>query len=423
VPVTVAQDDGSFNPLNLPATTAGGLAVGLEPANPQGDHYIRKLSPERGFLRGGSGGGGGGTCTYGTRTGPFSVFSCNDNMLEFLDNSGGVGGAGGGGIMLTSGATLSVNGQIDVSGGDGGSATALPPSETMSVDRRNITPGGGGSGGSIRLQAVDMEILDAPGRVDARGGAGGTGVAGSTGGEGSRGLVRLAQPAHVQMNMTTAISRDTERSKIEPYDELDPIDSDNHLSVGRWAEPRSRPESFSGVTSCWMQAQVTGCFLELAFALDSDGGTPGDPSDDTFGWNMDVIYDDGSGEQIFPYRGIPSDPNFPLLDSIENTTGNLLGAELPVGQGSLFVVRFQGAQSQELQLVDPCDVDLVGTNAEIIPTSLTPWVSNPQLLNDFVPVPNMIRFSIIWDRTLALPNTFNDFIKGVTNLEINAIPD
>jgi len=426
VPVTLPEADGNFDPLNVPATTAGGLAVGLEPANPQSEHFIRKLSPERGFLRGGSSGGGGGTNLFSTRagTGTQGDFPCTtQNIFTFFDNSGASGGAGGGGIQVTSGASLTILGQIDASGGDGGSASALPPSETNNLDRRNVTPGGGGSGGSIRLQAVKVDILDAGGRIDVRGGSGGTGVAGSEGGAGSRGLARMEQPPFVQMDMMQAISRETEREKVEPFDDADPIDSELHLSIGRWSEPRSRPESFSGVTSCWMQAAVTGCFLELAFEEDDDMGTPGDPSDDTFGWNMDVIYDDGSGEQIFPYRGIPNDPNFPLLDSIENTTGNVLGAGLPVGQGSLFVVRFQGAQSLELQLLDPCDVELIGASSEIIPTSLTPWVSNPQLLNDFVPVPNMIRFSIIYDRTLVLPNTFNDFIKGVTNLRINAIPD
>jgi hypothetical protein len=427
IPMTLPRGNGQLFPTDLPpSNTAGGLAVPLEPPNPPENHYIRKLSPERGFLRGGSGGGGGGTGLFGSRS-PVSPTNCTTATLaDFYDNSGGAGGAGGGGIQLTSGAQVLLNGQIDASGGDGGNASQSPPADTGGFDRRNLAPGGGGSGGGVRLQAPDLGILNASGRIDVRGGIGGLGVAGSRGGDGSRGLVRLEQPLAVQNDPNRMISRASEAPKVAPFNDApgcSPCDSDNHLSVGRWAEPRSRPETFSGVTSCWMQAQVTGCFLELLFTDDDDQGTP-DPSDDTFGWNMDVIYDDGvHGEQVFPYRGDPG-TNFPMAPtSIQDQLGNVLGAGLPVGQGSLFVVRFQGAQSKALHLTDPCDVQLLGVDAEITTGSLTPWVSHPAELNQFVPRPNMIRFAIIFDRTLAVPNTFFDFFKGVTNLRIGAQPD
>jgi hypothetical protein len=191
------------------------------------------------------------------------------------------------------------------------------------------------------------------------------------------------------------------------------------MSAGRWVRPRSRPDAFSGVVSCWMKPELADCFLELVFGED----VPGSDDPDDFGWNMNVIYDNGSGEQVFPYRGIPSDPNFPLLQSIQDTLGNELGDPAMAGGGSVVVVRFQGAVARQQTLPNLCDVKLTGFDSEIVTNSLTPWVSHPDELTQFIPRPNMIRYTIIFDGTLVIPSTFNDFIKGVTDLRIEAQPD
>ena len=426
IPVTLPNADGTFNPLNLPPNdTPGGGAISIEAPNPQNMHFVRRLSPTRGFLRGGSGGGGGGTHLFNTgNKDPFDIFPCSQqgNIWEFYDNSGAPGGAGGGGLSLTSGATLALNGRVIAAGGDGGSAGALPPSRTGGADHRNVTPGGGGSGGSVRMQAYDMQIAASSGRVDVSGGAGGIGVAGSTGGDGSRGLVRLEQPPRVQRNPLTRINRASERGKVAPFDAQNPTDSNEHLSVGRWARPRGRPDSISGATSCWLQVADAGCQRRLVFEAD-DLGQPGDPSDDTFGWNLDLVYDDGTGEQVFPYRGVPNDPSFPLLDSFEATLGNQLGSGLPTGQGSFLVVRFQGARSLDPQLADPCAVELGGDGSEIVLGSLTPWVAHPADLNGFAPAPNMVRFCVLFDTSVAFPGSVSDAVQAVAQLSLRVTPE
>jgi hypothetical protein len=86
-------------------------------------------------------------------------------------------------------------------------------------------------------------------------------------------------------------------------------------------------------------------------------------------------------------------------------------------------VRFQGAQSAGT-LTTPCNVSLDPADGQIAPGSLTPWVQHPAQLNQFTPHPNMLRYCIVFDASLALvPNSIPSFIKGVTNVKIFALTD
>ena len=67
--------------------------------------------------------------------------------------------------------------------------------------------------------------------------------------------------------------------------------------------------------------------------------------------------------------------------------------------------------------------EIKGTNAQIAMGSLTPWVRHPFQLNLFSPRPNMVRFCIVFDTSLVRPHELTGFVKGVTNLKIQAQPD
>lgn len=442
VPVSpfTAVEAQSGTPLpNTPAQTPGGDSAALN-LPPPGGGGARELDPLLGHLRGGAGGGGGGLHTWGTRSNgtPGQCFGSFTTIFPYWDHSGAGGGGGGGAVQATSGRTLFINGVVDASGGDGGSATipgqpmsactsASPSSpENVAACAAFASPGGGGSGGAIRLQARSLSILDLPGRVDVSGGAGGVGVGGSVGGDGGPGLVRL--------EFVGAGSPETEADNfagaIVPFLPTDPTFNDPYtsaaiLSIGELPRQILRPDSFTASMSCWMKPE--GNFFSLLFDADVAGSD--DPADK--GWNMDILYDtsvprDGIADAVFPYRGIPTgEPDYPLSgQDFETFFGNGLNHGLPTFQGSIIAVRFQGARL-EGDLVDPCNVELSGVDADIAPGSLTPWVRHPADLNLFSPEPNMIRFCVVLEKSMQNPfvNPIESRVVGVSNLRICTSPD
>ncbi len=396
--VTMFPPTGVNNDNNVPAATPPGdqLSIGI-------DIIVQELSPFLGFLRGGAGGGGGGTSLFGTTSDQFFGQCKNAVVLTYRDNSGAAGGGGGGAVQLHSGTRVTVGGTIDATGGDGGNSVIANV-----VDSSSAAPGGGGSGGGILIQAPFIDIAPVPGSLNVSGGDGGIGINGSVGGAGGAGLVRLE-------DKTGTLDAMVEAMKLLPFDPLIP-DSNDILSVGNFGAPRARPESISASVSCWMRP--TGAFCALGFA--EDDLTDPDPANHTYGWNMMLRIDTtpGSGTtiQLEPYRG----PNGILADSFEVAFGNMLNHGMPAQTGSPVAVRFQGARLKNPGAV-LCDLDLNGPDQDIVAGSLTPWVNHPAELNAFSPIPEMIRFTILFDRDVA-PATL-DMVKGATDLIIFAQPD
>lgn len=385
-PAAVAPT-GALGTSNAPAATPGGdsSTIGLGPTNPPGP--ARRLDPELGFLRGGSGGGGGSATITGTGT-TAAAPPCLTTIDEFYSHSGASGGGGGGAIQASAGRLVQLFGRIDASGGDGGRvATAALPG-TPTVNNTGATPGGGGSGGGVLVQARTVDIAFVPNRIDIRGGLGGAGDSSAVGGEGGPGLVRVEDLTNLDPNVID----DSVSANAGPT----PPSSDNWVTVGTFDVETSGPGALSGAQSCWMLP--TGSYFSLVF--DSDAGT-------TKGWDMDVFLDFGTGEIRRAFR---SDPAFGG-NTAEQHWGNTLG-------GSPVVVRFQGAKSIGA-ISNPCTVDPNDPFAPIQMGSLTPWVMHPDELNAFSPPPDMVRFQIVFDRSHA------DFgvLKGVTNVRIRATGD
>ncbi|MDP6539494.1 MAG: Ig-like domain-containing protein [Planctomycetota bacterium] len=438
---------------NIPANTPGGdpSALGIEAP---GSVAIRALSYTLGHLRGGSGGGGGGCHMYGSYAAQGTEFDCaTGNIFPYFDHSGAGGGGGGGAIQLTSGKRITLTGIIDASGGDGGSATGFTNPITQCTETNEdynceefAAPGGGGSGGAVKLQALVVDVASLPGRVNVAGGAGGVGVGGSLGGDASPGLIRIEfyggpsaanQGDHAGEFAPWIAPYDPD--DLDPGGFNDPFDSAAILSVGAWGAfasgapivQRFRPASFSAGASCWMQPQ--GNFFELSFKGDNSE-TPDDPTaPDSKGWNMEVLYDTGpNGVKAFPYRGQPlsSDSDYPFdpgdgsnpgMD-FETFLGQLINHDEAEGEGSLFAVRFQGARATGVP-TDLCDVELAGFDSEIQPGSLTPNVRHPEDLNLFVPRPNMVRFTVVFEEFLRSQGPIQNSIVGVTNLKIGVQPN
>ncbi|MEZ5963405.1 MAG: Ig-like domain-containing protein [Planctomycetota bacterium] len=163
------------------ADSAGGGALDVTALDPLGRTSLQH------FLLGGAGGGGGGAHTYFRALGE-SLLWC----------AGGAGGGGGGALLLRVGREM-VTGPaavIDVSGGAGADVTTSTP-----LRLGPATPGGGGSGGSVLMQAGTDYSLE--GRVRALGGAGGSldfALGGNfdhitlDGGDGSDGYIRVEAP-------------------------------------------------------------------------------------------------------------------------------------------------------------------------------------------------------------------------------------
>lgn len=382
------------------------------------DWYVNGNIAYPGFLSGGSGGGGGGTHYY--RTLASSTPNCDffstslGAYIEWHDHSGAQGGSGGGALHMASGKIMNISGQIQARGGIGG--RPLQSGDPSNFGRYAM-PGGGGSGGSIRLQAIQINLGTNPGRIDVSGGAGGAGVfwgAGASGGQGSQGLVRIEDTTGTQTHVDYVQS-------ILPYDAgSDPL-SLAHLSVdeGDFTLPRQRPGSVTASTSCWIRPE--GNYFSLNFT--EDGVPAGD-----VGWDLDVIWQPPSAmsEVLVPFRSASAE--FP--QGFEFVYANYYGFDSVVSgtDASPIVIRFQGARtSDNLDGDELCDVSLSGPDAQVVSNSLTPWVDHPALLNDFSPKPNMIRFMILLDATVAGTDdpgiTLISSIKGVTNLRISAKPD
>ena len=420
------------NNSNLPAQTLPGGGIPIEPPDPASGHVVRRLDADLGYLRGGSGGGGGGLSLFGTETsqtifglpcgGSGQTIPLNTAVSPgYQDNSAAGGGGGGGAVQVVSGSAILLDGVIDARGGAGGGENI-----TGNDRQRQAAPGGGGAGGAVRLQAPLVSLAPVAGRVNISGGAGGVTdfnhlpggaqVANAAGGAGSSGLVRIE-------DSTGTLTRYGEAPYILPFDPnhlhsgSNLPESEDFLSVGNWLLPRKRPESFTASASCWMQPSSS--FFLLNFEPD-DLANP-DPSL-RYGWNMDVVYNSGSGEQLIKYRGPDANLPFPTGD-FQSNLGNTLNHGLPLPQGSYFCVRFQGAKSKTSIASHPCDVNLYGSNSSIVTGSLTPWVQHPADLNGFSPRPDMVRFCVVFDTALVTPGSIGLFIKGVTNLKVRVQPD
>ncbi len=403
------SQDGTSNTPPPGSSGVGGDSdeVALEP--PGAPPVKRKLTFELGYLRGGSGGGGGGANVYGTESNGLAPV-CEGDTAEistFRDHSGCGGGGGGGAVQLVCGGqSLSISGLIDASGGDGGSTPTVLPTDTNEdfLRPKRGTPGGGGSGGAIRIQAQnfsDSSLASAtPPRLNVDGGLGGVNSLNARGGKGGAGLVRLEGFAVTPTASVVA-------SLLAPTDtDVVGTDAINILSIGGWSQPRFRPETYSGAASCWMRPE--GSFFQIVFIDD----TPANPDPVLrYGWDMDVIF--GPSSQHFSYR----DPaNSPFAgQSFEERYPNLFGA-MP---GSYLVVRFQGARGAG-QISDLCNVD---ESLQIVANSLTPWVTHPADLNDFSPRPDMIRFAVVFDFAAAGPGSEQAQIQGITALRIRTQPD
>lgn len=444
---------------NLPSTTALGgdsAATGLEPPDPQSGHYKRQLGPAN--LNGGSGGGGGGTHLYDTWQEGLNAndTSCYDldaaffGITEYKDHSACGGGGGGGAVQVVSGETMRVAGSIRARGADGGSNLIVEDFPRPS----RAAPGGGGSGGAVRLQAKILNLdSNGVGRVDVSGGMGGVNLSPDmmglpimlgTGGNGGAGLMRLEDLSGGMNPPATLMTRCSEAPKLLPFDPIvnpntmsgqpcfQQPESEYILSVAEWDKPQRRPDSYSGAASCWIRP--AGRFFSIQF--DSDEG----PAPDTvYGWNMKVLYGDPNSGPPTPinYRG--PDPNSPfgggdfeknlgsqvnyLNDA--NPPGNQYGTGPfdPLPGGTYLSVRFQGAVAIADISSNPCNVTLSGVGSKIAPGSLTPWVRHPLELNQFLPRPNMLRFTIVFDRSGAPAGSPAALIQGVTDLIIHAQPD
>lgn len=410
------------NPPDVPGADwqNNGLA---DPDENNANYVERKLQWTFGNLRGGAGGGGGGNHAFGTHATGYDLDETNDcihpnalssHFKSWHDHSGAQGGYGGGAMQFVSGKKLVINGRIDMRGGNGGSSRTpvTPPPGIVHDFGQYAMPGGGGTGGALKLRSLVVEIAAVPDRIDMRGGDGGSGFStGTRGGDGGAGLLRIED--NVGGVDRTVIAPSV--APILPNSSLDFISVD----AGSFTTaPRFRPDSVSASSSCWMQPE--GNFFGLNFIEDEEDEDTGDPA--KMGWNMDVIWDDGTGEVNIPFRGTNS--LFPV--SFENQFGNLLGYDLTGPETAApIAVRFQGARITG-DSVDLCDLDLNDSGSTIVPGSVTPWVDHPEILNTFSPIPNIVRYTIVFDRTVDggdVPGLQYQFIRGVTNVWIRTIPD
>jgi hypothetical protein len=451
--------------LATPAQGGDSATLGIEPPDPESGHRIRKLAGAN--LRGGAGGGGGGSQLFDTaqdgNVPPFGVCydevnDCSFNftyITHYRDHSACGGGGAGGALQLVSGEQIHLSGSIRANGGDGGSSffNILVIPNLDGPRKSRACPGGAGSGGAVRIQAQLLDILardpndphDAP-RVDVSGGVGGMwsssyplgavnpiiSVLGK-GGDGGQGLMRLEDLSGGTNPPTTLMTRCSEAPKLAPYDAVNDVCGKLSLSVGPWDLSINRPETFSGASSCWMKAP--GNYFQLDFVADDLTHNP-----PIYGWNMDVVYHDTASntDVLTTYRGRDANTPFPTGDFESNlgTAVNYLNAASPPGNaygtgafdpsrfGTYLAVRFQGAVA-DLDTVgrSPCDLVIMGSGSQIEPGSLTPWVSNPAELNNFRPRPNIVRFCVTFDRSLALAAGVNSLINGVTNLKIQVLPN
>lgn len=195
-----------------PTTPVVGTGVGAQPVNsaplPQANAFPLLPLPQPAplgyrsldhFLVGGSGGGGGGSHTFALLTGS----AATPVGERFMAGHGGSGGGGalairaGGNVVVGSAAALRARGGNGVLiMGDDNVSTPVSQDTNFGVS----SPGGGGSGGSVLLQADGL--VQFAGTVDTSGGLGSR-VAGITtatlsvqaqAGNGSNGFYRIEQP-------------------------------------------------------------------------------------------------------------------------------------------------------------------------------------------------------------------------------------
>ncbi|MCP3918751.1 MAG: Ig-like domain-containing protein [bacterium] len=423
IPTTEFPGPTAPNNSNNPSPTPGGDSsqIGLNAPNPTNAGYIRRvLRWQAGFLNGGSGGGGGGTHQYWTRASgyapPTTTFPCISPQSIYRawhDHSGASGGSGGGGIHITSGKRMQIDGVIDATGGNGGSARN---SQVADDYGRFAMPGGGGSGGSVRLQGLVVALGSGAGRINVSGGDGGTTFIvddTTTGGAGGTGLIRV-EDANVGPEQISAAALAPSILPFEPAD-----NSLGWLSVAPngWANARERPGSMTASSSCWILPD--GNFF--AITLQEDAGTL--PEEQA--WNMDVLWQPGPTEIVVPYRGFPNPLS--VNESFEDMFGNNIGHDLMMGEsGAPIVVRFQGARLDGT-IANLCDVDISDPVQPIVTGSVTPWVDHPSKLNLHPIKPNVVRYVIVFDGTTqgtTEPNppglTLLTAVNGITNLRIEA---
>ena len=409
-PVPMATEPLGASNSQLPTLGGSSFPLGLAAPSEANAGYTRRTldwaqgGAYPGFLRGGSGGGGGGLSPYDAKSGTTIQGCVPSDTLEYaqwFDHSGAKGGGGGGALHLVSGKSLLVNGVIDLSGGTGGGSLAIAnPAQARAM------PGGGGSGGAIRMQGKTVLFSPIMGRLDISGGVGGAGFGPMiNGGDGSVGLVRVENSAGGITHQVIAPSiTPFEGDGDPPFSAMDK--SLDFLSVvqGGFVQDVNRPDSICASTSCWFG--LPGTFAVASFLEDISSTEPG--------WNMDIIWDPGTGEVMVPFRTASTE--FPM--SFETMFGNHFG---PVGaDASPVVVRFQGARITQA-LSNPCNVTVTAQDSPFEAGSLSPWVAHPSELNEFSP--NVFRFVVLFDNTengSDNPGLTLDNVKGVTNLVINA---
>ena len=147
-----AGDDGTSKDAITYPPGLGGDAYGDDPAVTT--------------LYGGSGGGG--NYVWGNCTPPAAV-----------------GGHGGGVVLIQSGDSISVAGELSAAGEQGANGVTYFSNGSCAISGRN--PAGGGGGGTIKLVATNISLTSGGTRLTAAGGAGGS----SYGGAGGGGRIRL----------------------------------------------------------------------------------------------------------------------------------------------------------------------------------------------------------------------------------------
>ncbi len=390
---------------NMPANTAGGDSSVLGLEAPGAPPVKRKLTPKKGFLRGGSGGGGAGanlsqSKTNGAGAGDQCVGS-GAKLTIYRDQSAAGGGGGGGGLQLQVGAFAQILGLIDLRGGDGGSAK--PAGQQLNTT--GSSPGGAGSGGALLLQSKHIDIPVTPPSffIDVAGGFGGVDNTGSLGGDGSMGLLRFEG--------TDAFGNPLDMlnlaQSVNPYDALNDPSSLLFATAGSWAVERTYPDSLSGAQSCWIKP--TGVqYFDIQFQ----------PDGASLGWDMDLLFKSGANTVTISYRTPTAIAPFNGL-SPEAYWGTNIKPDLPVGQTAApLAVRFQGVRTSK-PINDLCHVDITDPTGGIVQSTLTPWVTEPVLLNLAKPTPEMVRFAIVFDAS------HTDFTKivGIKNFRIIGKPN
>jgi hypothetical protein len=416
------------------ASFGGGPATSPLPPNSIGgdneplniDDEVRSLDPALGYLRGGSGGGGGGGHLANSRVNGTLFSDCEvtvpdgaqGRITNFVASSSAAGGSGGGAVLLQSGSRALVNGLLEMAGGNGGDAST-------NVNTTNPTaaqPGGGGSGGAVLIQGpiVDLPLL--PGVISIDGGRGGLGKAGSFGGAGSAGLMRVESifsPALDTATEQLTYLQSRELSILPRLASLqasygDDVAVSDYFTAGPWApQGKPGPTGSSASQSCWYSQrefrdpvqpdEPLNNFFQLRF----DDDVVGQP-----GW--DLLLNLVGFEDPQSYRG-ENDMTGPGGASFQDMFGNTL-------DGAPLVVRFQAGHAIG-SLAQACNVRLSGSDAEITPGSLTPWVVHPGELAGFSSTadqsPNMIRFRIIWNSNNA---NFSS-ILSIEDINIRFTPD